>query len=242
MANLKKSFTLIELLVVIAIIAILASMLLPALSKARERAKAVSCINNLKSCGQMFLLYGTDYEGWYPIMAANVPWAEFLTPYAGEKTVYYKGTSAKINVCAYCPSTRPPQGTGNARFTSYAVYNAVNDYNPYFYTICSTPQSHYDTIHAAYAFDGVACVRPEKFENPSDTAHVLDSASRDDNQSGYWKWSSFNWTNGDIGEGTAALRHSRKCNGLFFDGHCSSFNYGEREKLYIPPYFDLTIL
>lgn len=104
-------FTLVELLIVIAIIAILAGMLLPALNKARDKAKAISCTGNLKQIGSGVMMYAGDFNDYLPISqkiwtplwgtSANWPgsWCDEIATYCGGPHKIKKQSASGIFLC-----------------------------------------------------------------------------------------------------------------------------------------------
>lgn len=227
----RRNFTLVELLVVIGIIALLSSLLLPALGKARAAGVRVACGNNMRQIGQGVMLYGSDYGGWLPPTKWNAEHIYYLLDYLGRPknlyTTYIMAAQfSSMEGVYFCPAiskaSQSPAWTNASEGPYY--------YSDYYQTGRQTTNNkcggwnYMDTSN-----NPIANRRMEDIKAGSviltEAYYCLQNASSLSSPTTYPKIARYT-TESCSQHGAAWANHGRSANFLFVDGHAQSFTYG----------------
>lgn len=215
----KNGFTLVELLVVIGIISALIAILLPALNKAREQAKAVQCMSNLRQIGQGMAMYYQLDGGvipWYSALSAD---NENLDP--GHKLWYQRlidtgclsgsvSQPSSANRLFFCPDW-PDYQAGQT--SAYKMSRGTISYGINL------------MLSIASLTPGARPVKITQIRHPSETLLVVEANSRNGTQS----YAVYPWNYGNPDWGHAWAWHNGNCNVLWADGHVSAVYGGKVE-------------
>ena len=207
----KRSFTLIELLVVIAIIVILAAILLPALNKARDRAKAIKCTGNFKQIGMGTLSYAAargdfctpaSLSTWNSVSNMENNWIVLMWPYLYNSQ--YPNNNRSVNQPTICPGAEPldlQYHNGTRPITNLAWNNRAGNssYPKRKISRCRFPSQQ------ALMWDVLRINRQNK------SAYTITTFGRDYHSSTV----TLEWS---------PMRHSNMDNHLFVDGHVKALN------------------
>jgi prepilin-type processing-associated H-X9-DG protein/prepilin-type N-terminal cleavage/methylation domain-containing protein len=208
----RRFFTLIELLVVIAIIAVLASMLLPALRTARRQAKLITCTSHLKNMGIAHALYQGDWSGYMIPHYKQCWWEDAICPYLGIKGGYEATSKPRAQYGNIFTCGEQPEGNFLGNYPSFGRNNSIG-----------TPGGNWN----------VTPLKLSVFKSPWGKVFMADDAKND----GISSTTHFSPYEHDP-NGTLSIRHvGKKCNIAFLDGHVKA--YGSPPIPGLPPHWSV---